>query len=75
MKSQKGMYPTSFEQEIVNLIHKNGSQSYICKQADFSQLKKVIHYELIMTIKNKFVQALKGNFVLTGDLRAISDTP
>ena len=36
------MYSTSYEQEVVNLLYKNGAQHFIRKPSDFLQFKKLI---------------------------------
>ena len=60
------VFSTSFEQEVVNLLHKNGAQHFIRKPADFSQFKKII-YQTITTliVPQNSVQPTRENFVLT----------
>lgn len=40
------MYSTSFDQEVVNLLYKNGAQHFIRKPSDFSQFKKIVQQTL-----------------------------
>jgi len=65
------IFSTSFEQDVVNLLFKNGAQHYIRKPADFSQLKKVIYQALVLATEDKISQPAKENFVLKGDIGAI----
>jgi len=60
------IFSTSFEQDVVNLLYKNGAQYYIRKPAEFSQLKKVIYQALILATQENISQPSKDNFVLTG---------
>ena len=59
------MFSTSLEQEVVNLLYKNGAQYYICKPAEFLQLKKIIEQTLILITQENILQPSKENFVLT----------
>lgn len=67
------IFSTSSEQDIVNMLYKNGAHHYIRKPAEFSQLKKVIHKALTIITdrmpagKGNFEQPSKEMFVLTGD--------
>jgi CheY-like chemotaxis protein len=49
-KKLKGLFviifSTSSEQDIVNMLYKNGAHHYIRKPTEFSHLKKVIHKAL-----------------------------
>lgn len=65
------VFSTSFEQNIANLLYKNGAHYFIRKPSDFSQLKKVIHQALSQIVEKNFVQPSKENFVLTGYLKII----
>ncbi len=44
------IFSTSYEQNMVNLLYKNGASYYIRKPAEFSELKKVIHEVVKLTI-------------------------
>src|SRR5260221_1273449 len=67
------IFSTSSEQDIVNMLYKNGAHHYIRKPAEFSQLKKVILKALTIITdhmpagKGNFEQPSKEMFVLTGD--------
>ncbi|MDP4228856.1 MAG: response regulator [Bacteroidota bacterium] len=65
------IFSTSFEQDVVNLLFKNGAQHYIRKPADFSQLKKVIYQALLLATEDEPAQPTHDNFVLKGDLEAV----
>ncbi len=56
---------TSFEQEMVTLLYKNGAQHYIRKPNDFSQLKNLIQTAIMLSEKNSPAPMLKENFVLS----------
>jgi CheY-like chemotaxis protein len=64
------IFSTSYEQDVVNLLYKNGAQHYIRKPANFSQLKKVIYQALLLATQDETPQPLKENFVLKGDIEA-----
>jgi CheY-like chemotaxis protein len=57
---------TSSEQEIVNLMYKNGAQYYIRKPSEFSLIKKVIHQALTNIAAGNLEQPEKKDFVITG---------
>ena len=59
------MFSTSFEQEVVNLLHKNGAQYFIRKPSEFSQFKKIIQETLTLITPKKLSQPTRENFVLT----------
>jgi CheY-like chemotaxis protein len=68
------IFSTSSEQDLVNLLYKNGAHHYIRKPAEFSQLKKVIHRTITLLTERlqlgreeNLEQPLKEHFVLTGD--------
>lgn len=60
------IFSTSFEQEVVNLLYKNGAQNFIRKPSDFSQFKKIIHQTIntLIALQN-MPQQTRENFVLT----------
>ena len=58
------MYSTSFEQEVVNQLFKNGAQYFIRKPSEFSQFKKIIQQALTMIAKEKISVPKMENFVL-----------
>ena len=66
------IYSTSFEQDVVNLLYKNGAQYYIRKPAEFSQLKKLIQQTVALLTRDlpagntgNILQPIIENFVLT----------
>jgi len=60
------VFSTFFEQEVVNLLYKNGAQYFIRKPSEFSQFKKIIHQAImnLITPQNIPLQT-RENFVLT----------
>src|ERR1035437_5387665 len=42
------VFSTSFEQEVVNQLYKNGAQYFIRKPSEFSQFKKIIEQTLTL---------------------------
>ena len=60
------IFSTSFEQEVVNLLYKNGAQYFIRKPSEFLQFKKIIHQTFhTLIIPQKISQPSRENFVLT----------
>ncbi len=60
------IFSTSFEQEVVNLLYKNGAQYFIRKPSEFSQFKKIIHQTFItLIVPQNISQPARENFVLT----------
>jgi CheY-like chemotaxis protein len=59
------IFSTSFEQEVVNLLYKNGAQYFIRKPALFLQFKKIILYTLTLILQENISQPTKEKFVLT----------
>jgi CheY-like chemotaxis protein len=47
------IFSTSFEQEVVNLLYKNGAQYFIRKPAEFSQYKDIIQQSLTLIGQNQ----------------------
>jgi len=58
------IFSTSFDQEIVKLLYKNGAHYYIRKPNDFERLKQVIHDALRSAIRTKLLQPSLEDFVL-----------
>ena len=65
------IFSTSFEQEVVNVLYKNGAQHFIRKPSDFLQFKKIIHQTLALMATTlltdnigNIAQPEKENFVL-----------
>ena len=60
------IFSTSFEQEVVNLLYKNGAQYFIRKPSEFSQFKKIIHQTFItLIVPQNITQPTRENFVIT----------
>jgi CheY-like chemotaxis protein len=59
------VFSTSFEQEVVNLLYKNGAQYFIRKPSDFSQFKKIIQHTLQIIKQETLLQPGREDFVLT----------
>jgi CheY-like chemotaxis protein len=59
------IFSTSFEQEVVNLLYKNGAQYFIRKPSEFSQFKKIIQQSLALIMKENIYQPGRENFVIT----------
>lgn len=60
------IFSTSFEQDVVNLLYKNGAEYFIRKPSEFSQLKKIIHQTITtLIIPQNIPQQTRENFVLT----------
>jgi CheY-like chemotaxis protein len=59
------MFSTSFEQEVVNLLYKNGAQYFIRKPSEFSQFKKIIQQTLTLIVPENVSQPVRENFVIT----------
>lgn len=59
------IYSTSFDQEVVNLLYKNGAQHYIRKPNDFLEIKRVIYQAIAITAKSNILQPTKEEFVIS----------
>ena len=59
------IFTTSFDTEVVNLLHKFGAHYYIRKPAEFSNLKKIISKSLNLISESPNVQPAKDKFVLS----------
>jgi len=66
------IFSTSFEQEVVNLLYKNGASYFIRKPSEFSQFKKIIQHALTLMVQINGAQPAKENFVLTLDNDLVS---
>ena len=68
------IFSTSFEPDIVSLLHKNGAQHYICKPNEYWILLKVIHQVVTITPRLNFHQPSIDDFVLSPE-SCFNDTP
>ena len=59
------IFSTSFEQEVVNTLYKNGAQYFIRKPSEFSQFKKIIFHTLMLIMEENAPKPTKENFVIT----------
>jgi CheY-like chemotaxis protein len=59
------VFSTSFEQEVVNLLYKNGAQYFIRKPSEFSLFKKIIQQTLTIIAQENISQPRRENFVIT----------
>jgi CheY-like chemotaxis protein len=60
------IFSTSFEPDIVNLLHKNGARHYICKPNTFEQLVEVIHRAITVTLQENHLSHIpREEFVLS----------
>jgi CheY-like chemotaxis protein len=59
------MFSTSFEQEVVDRLYKNGAHHFIRKPSEFSQFKKIIQQSLVFIMQENTSQQTKEHFVLT----------
>ena len=60
---------TSFDERVADLLYQNGAHFYICKPADFSEIKNIIHQVLVLTVKTHSVQPPREKFLL-GNLKS-----
>jgi CheY-like chemotaxis protein len=58
------LFSTSFEQEVVNQLYKNGAQYFIRKPSEFSQFKNIIQLSLALMTKENISQPTRENFVI-----------
>ena len=61
------IFSTSSELEAVKMVFRDAAHYYICKPADFTQLKKVIYEALTLITQKNHPMPLKENFIITGD--------
>ena len=59
------IFSTSFEQDVVNQLYKNGAQYFIRKPSEFPQFKQIIYESLILIAQGNISQPNRENFVLT----------
>jgi len=58
------IYSTSYDEEKANQLFHSGAHFYICKPADFNDLKKVIHNVLLLLRENN-LKTSRDNFLIT----------
>lgn len=59
------IFSTSFEQEVVNQLYKNGAQYFIRKPSVFLQFKQIIQQTLTVISEENMEQPVREKFVLT----------
>jgi CheY-like chemotaxis protein len=59
------IFSTSYDMEVVNLTHDHGANFYICKPAEFSQLKKVISKSIEIISRFPMGDIPRDKFVLS----------
>ena len=67
------IFSTASEAETVKNVFRDAAHYYICKPADFSQLKKVIYEALTLITQNNTPLPGKEKFMITGDSIMIPD--
>jgi len=61
------LHSTSSEQVVIDRLFQNGAQHFIRKPSDFVQLKRVIHYSLILIMQEVGLKRTRDNFILSGE--------
>jgi CheY-like chemotaxis protein len=56
---------TSFEQEVVNTLYKNGAKHFIRKPSEFLQFKKIIQQTIALISEGNIQKSNKDIFVIT----------
>ena len=59
------IFSTSFEQEVVDRLYKNGANYFIRKPSVFLQFKEIILNVLLLILDKNVSQPTRENFVLT----------
>jgi len=65
------IYSTSYDREKADQFYNNGAQHFICKPADYNELKDVI-YRALSFLQETNSKSLKENFVITNQ-KSLSD--
>jgi CheY-like chemotaxis protein len=58
------IFSTSFDQNVADLLYKNGAQYYICKPTKFLNFKNIIHEAIKLSTQENFSQPPKEKFLL-----------
>jgi CheY-like chemotaxis protein len=67
------IFSTASDVDTVKNVFRDAAHYYICKPADFSQLKKVIYEALVLITQENNPLPLKEKFMITGDSIIIPD--
>ena len=59
------IFSTSFEQEVVNLLYKNGAQYFVRKPSEFTQLKEIVEITVELFLHKEIEKPTEDKFVLT----------
>lgn len=59
------IFSTCYDQNIANKLYDSGAHYYICKPAEFSHLKRIIHHSVNLISIGKNKQPPKENFLLS----------
>jgi CheY-like chemotaxis protein len=59
------IFSTSFEQEVVNLLYKNGAKYFIRKPSGFLQFRKIINHTITLIVQENISKTSREDFVLT----------
>jgi CheY-like chemotaxis protein len=60
------IFSTSSDMDSVRKVFRDAAHYYICKPADFSQLKNVIYKALTLVMQKNNILPLEDNFMITG---------
>lgn len=67
------IFSTASDEKTVKNVFRDAAHYYICKPADFLQLKKVIYEALTLITQKNNSLPLEENFMITGDSIIIPD--
>ncbi len=67
------IFSTTSDEKSVKNVYRDAAHYYICKPADFSQLKKVIYEALVLITQENNRLQLREKFVITGNSITIPD--
>jgi CheY-like chemotaxis protein len=67
------IFSTALEQDKVKQVFRDAAHYYIRKPTEFSELKKIIYEALTLIIQVNNPLPEKEKFILTGDLKSISN--
>jgi CheY-like chemotaxis protein len=59
------IFSTSYEQEVVNRLFKNGAHFFIRKPSEFSQFKKIVQQSLALITPDQLSHLTRESFVIT----------
>jgi len=59
------IFSTSYEEEVVNTLYKNGARHFVRKPSEFSEFKNIIHQTLVLVARKGTTRPDRAHFVLT----------